>query len=565
MIEATKSENGSQLLLRTLKKQGVEMIFGYPGGAVLPLYDALYDGGIPHILARHEQGALHAAEGYAKVTGKPGVVIVTSGPGATNAITGIADAMSDSLPLVVFTGQVATPGIGKDAFQEADVMGLTMPITKNNYQVRDSKDLPRMINEAFQIATTGRKGPVVIDLPKDISLVKISEKYQETVDLPSYQPTVEPNTLQIQKMMTALAAAKKPVILAGAGVIHGEASTELLVFAEKYNVPIVNTLLGLGTISSVHELFLGMGGMHGSYTANMALTECDLLLNIGSRFDDRLASAPKDFAPNATIVHIDIDPAEIGKVIETAIPIVADAKAALKKALNTPITPPDTQEWRQQNKARKAQYPFSYDRENTDEIKPQKVIEIIGKLTNGEAIIVTDVGQHQMWTAQFYPFRYAHQLVTSGGLGTMGYGIPAGIGAKLGAPEKEVVVIVGDGGFQMTNQELAILNEYGVDLKIIILNNQSLGMVRQWQEKFHNERRSESVFRTQPDFVKMAEAYQIKGSRLANPATLEQELTTIFAEKGPALIEVLVSTTEHVLPMIAPGSPNDQMIGVVNR
>ncbi|MEI5993070.1 biosynthetic-type acetolactate synthase large subunit [Candidatus Enterococcus mansonii] len=563
MTEQQKNmKNGSRILIDALLKQQVEMIFGYPGGAVLPLYDALYDGDIPHILTRHEQGAVHAAEGYAKATGKPGVVIVTSGPGATNAITGIADAMSDSIPMVVFTGQVVTDGIGKDAFQEADVIGLTMPITKNNYQVRETKELPRIIEEAFHIATTGRKGPVVIDLPKDMTIMEADADIEVRLNLPSYQPTLKPNKLQVKKLMDALAVAKKPLVLVGAGVLHADAGKELVTFINKYQVPALSTLLGLGAVPTENELFLGMGGMHGSFAANMALTDCDFLINIGSRFDDRLASAPKEFAPNAVVAHIDIDPAEIGKTIDTHIPIVADAKETLKEMLKLDTACADCTEWKKLNLSRKKRHPFKYDKDQKAEIKPQKVVEFIGELTNGEAIVATDVGQHQMWAAQFYPFKNEKQLVTSGGLGTMGYGVPAAIGAKLGCPDKEVVLFVGDGGFQMTNQELAILNEYNIPIKIVILNNQSLGMVRQWQESFFSGRRSESVFTSQPDFVKMAEAYYIKGIRIDDPATVEAELTEAFKETGPLLIEVMVSPTEHVLPMVPAGKANYQMLGV---
>ncbi|MCB5953050.1 biosynthetic-type acetolactate synthase large subunit [Enterococcus sp. BWT-B8] len=557
-------KSGSKLLIDSLLRQNVEMIFGYPGGAVLPLYDALYDGEIPHILTRHEQGAVHAAEGYAKATGKPGVVVVTSGPGATNAVTGIADAMSDSVPLIVFTGQVTTNGIGKDAFQEADMVGITMPITKNNYQVRDSSELPRIIDEAFHIATTGRKGPVVIDLPKDMQIIESGSDNPPELVLPSYQPTVYPNKLQVKKLMDELSYAKKPLVIVGAGVVQANASKELTAFIEKYQLPVLSTLLGLGAIPSNHELFLGMGGMHGSFAANMALTDCDLLINIGSRFDDRLASAPQEFAPNAVVAHIDIDPAEIGKIIETKIPIVADAKETLKEMLAVDIAEDaDTwTDWRKINLSRKKLHPFKYDKEQKEEIKPQKVIEYIGKLTDGEAIVATDVGQHQMWTAQFYPFKNEKQLITSGGLGTMGYGIPAAIGAQLGCRDKEVVLFVGDGGFQMTNQEMAILNDYNLPIKIVLLNNQSLGMVRQWQECFFNQRRSESVFASQPDFLKLAEAYGIKAVRISNPETVEAELEKAFKENGPILIEVCVSQTEHVLPMVPAGKPNYQMLGV---
>ncbi len=563
MDQQNQMKSGAQILLDSLKAEGTEYIFGYPGGAVLPLYDALYSyEGVKHILTRHEQGATHAAEGYAKVTGKPGVVLVTSGPGATNAITGIADAMSDSVPMVVITGQVATPGIGKDAFQEADITGITMPITKYNYQVRAVEDLPRIVKEAFHLATTGRKGPVVIDLPKDMSIARTVPEAAKKVHLPNYQPTTQPNQLQLKKVMEALKVAEKPLVLVGAGVIHAQAAKELQTFVERYQLPTLATLLGLGVMPTEHPLFLGMGGMHGSFAANMALTDCDLLINFGSRFDDRLASSPKEFVPNAKVVHVDIDPAEIGKVIETTIPIVADIKQTLQAllAMDDEIEP--RQDWLKLNALRKQRHPFNFDRTQTEEIKPQRVIEKIGELTNGEAIVVTDVGQHQMWAAQFYPFQYDHQLVTSGGLGTMGYGIPAAVGAKIGQPDKEVVLFVGDGGFQMTNQELAILNQYNLPIKVVLLNNQSLGMVRQWQESFFEGRRSESTFDEQPDFVQLAQAYRIKGVRLTDPATFEEELTEAFHYQGPMVIEVLVSPTEHVLPMVPAGKANHQMLGV---
>ncbi|EUJ28462.1 biosynthetic-type acetolactate synthase large subunit [Listeria cornellensis] len=559
----TTTKSGAELLIDALNAQNVEMIFGYPGGAVLPLYDAFYDCDIPHILTRHEQGAVHAAEGYARVTGKAGVVVVTSGPGATNALTGIADAMSDSIPMVVFTGQVATPGIGKDAFQEADMIGLTIPITKYNYQVRDVKDIPRIIKEAFHIATTGRKGPVVIDLPKDMSIATTDRVNDDTINLPGYQPTVKPNGMQLEKLMQALAASSKPVILAGAGVNHSRATAELLDFAERYQIPVVNTLLGLGSFPQDHPLFLGMGGMHGSYAANMALTDPDLLINFGSRFDDRMVGSPQEFAKHAVIAHIDIDPAEIGKVLTTKIPIVADIKETLTQLLEMNVTEEaDKTHWYKLNMTRKERHPFTYNRDSKAEIKPQKVIEIIGEITDGKALVATDVGQHQMWVAQFYPFRHDHQIMTSGGLGTMGFGFPAAIGAQLAYPEQTVVAFVGDGGFQMTNQELAILNDYHINLKTVIINNGSLGMVRQWQEKFHNERFSHSIFQSQPDFVKLAEAYGVKGVRLTDPETLAADLEEAFAYPGPIVIDCVVSPSELVLPMIPPGKANHQMEGV---
>ncbi|CVX61315.1 acetolactate synthase large subunit [Streptococcus pneumoniae] len=559
-ISLESPKTGSDLVLETLRDLGVDTIFGYPGGAVLPFYDAIYNfKGIRHILGRHEQGCLHEAEGYAKSTGKLGVAVVTSGPGATNAITGIADAMSDSVPLLVFTGQVARAGIGKDAFQEADIVGITIPITKYNYQVRETADIPRIITEAVHIATTGRPGPVVIDLPKDISALETDFIYSPEVNLPSYQPTLEPNDMQIKKILKQLSKAKKPVLLAGGGISYAEAATELNEFAERYQIPVVTSLLGQGTIATSHPLFLGMGGMHGSFAANIAMTEADFMISIGSRFDDRLTGNPKTFAKNAKVAHIDIDPAEIGKIISADIPVVGDAKKALQMLLAEPTVHNNTEKWiekvtKDKNRVR------SYDKKERV-VQPQAVIERIGELTNGDAIVVTDVGQHQMWTAQYYPYQNERQLVTSGGLGTMGFGIPAAIGAKIANPDKEVVLFVGDGGFQMTNQELAILNIYKVPIKVVMLNNHSLGMVRQWQESFYEGRTSESVFDTLPDFQLMAQAYGIKNYKFDNPETLAQDLEVI-TEDVPMLIEVDISRKEQVLPMVPAGKSNHEMLGV---
>ncbi|VIZ51905.1 acetolactate synthase large subunit [Streptococcus pneumoniae] len=559
-ISLESPKTGSDLVLETLRDLGVDTIFGYPGGAVLPFYDAIYNfKGIRHILGRHEQGCLHEAEGYAKSTGKLGVAVVTSGPGATNAITGIADAMSDSVPLLVFTGQVARAGIGKDAFQEADIVGITMPITKYNYQVRETADIPRIITEAVHIATTGRPGPVVIDLPKDISALETDFIYSPEVNLLSYQPTLEPNDMQIKKILKQLSKAKKPVLLAGGGISYAEAATELNEFAERYQIPVVTSLLGQGTIATSHPLFLGMGGMHGSFAANIAMTEADFMISIGSRFDDRLTGNPKTFAKNAKVAHIDIDPAEIGKIISADIPVVGDAKKALQMLLAEPTVHNNTEKWiekvtKDKNRVR------SYDKKERV-VQPQAVIERIGELTNGDAIVVTDVGQHQMWTAQYYPYQNERQLVTSGGLGTMGFGIPAAIGAKIANPDKEVVLFVGDGGFQMTNQELAILNIYKVPIKVVMLNNHSLGMVRQWQESFYEGRTSESVFDTLPDFQLMAQAYGIKNYKFDNPETLAQDLEVI-TEDVPMLIEVDISRKEQVLPMVPAGKSNHEMLGV---
>ncbi|WP_373756749.1 acetolactate synthase large subunit [Streptococcus ferus] len=560
-VQLENPKSGSELLLDTLLDLDIDTIFGYPGGAVLPLYDTIYQyEGINHILARHEQGAIHEAEGYAKSTGQIGVTLVTSGPGATNAITGIADAMADSVPLLVITGQVARPGIGKDAFQEADIIGATMPITKYNYQVRDTADIPRIVTEAIHIATTGRKGPVVVDLPKDVAASKTDFYYETAVNIPSYQPTVSPNGLQVKKILQFLKKAKRPLILAGGGVNYADANEALKIFAETYQIPVVSTLLGLGAIPVNHDLSLGMGGMHGSYASNMALTEADYIINFGARFDDRLTGNVNTFAKHATVAHVDIDPAEIGKVVSTQIPVVGDVRNALDLLNGFDKVETDFSDWTQKVLANKARAPFGYDKDD-EVIKPQEVIEIIGQLTDGDAIIVTDVGQHQMWAAQFYPYKHARQLITSGGMGTMGFGIPAAIGAKIANPDKEVILFVGDGGFQMTNQELAILNGYGVPIKVVLINNHSLGMVRQWQESFYNERRSESTFDDEPNFQLLAKAYGIESYLLTDPKHLKEDLAVITSQK-PVLIEVAISNREHVLPMVPAGKSNKDMLGV---
>ncbi|MFU0762863.1 biosynthetic-type acetolactate synthase large subunit [Staphylococcus pasteuri] len=553
---------GSELLVEALQNEDVEFIFGYPGGAVLPLYDTFYDGKIKHILARHEQGATHAAEGYARVSGKTGVVVVTSGPGATNAITGITDAYSDSLPLVVFTGQVATPGIGKDAFQEADLLSMTTPITKQNYQVKKVEDIPRIVHEAFHVANTGRKGPVVIDFPKDMGILSTNVELSEIVDLPGYQVNTVADSNDIETLVSYLNSSKKPLVLAGAGINHSKSNELLTNFVTQHKIPTVTTLLGLGAVPYDHPLFLGMGGMHGSYASNMALTECDLLINLGSRFDDRLASKPDAFAPNAKIVHVDIDPSELNKVIDTDLGIVADCKNVLEQLENANVQVPNHDDWLQTCEINKSSYPFKYEKDNNDSFcKPQEAIEYIGHITNGDAIVTTDVGQHQMWAAQFYPFKSHSQWVTSGGLGTMGFGIPSAIGAQLARPDKTVVCFVGDGGFQMTNQEIALLPEYGLNIKIVLINNGTLGMVKQWQDKFFNQRFSHSVFNDQPDFMKLSEAYGVKGFLIDKPNQLKETLDEAFNYNGPALIEVRISPIEPVNPMIPSGKANHEMEG----
>ncbi|MFD4418942.1 acetolactate synthase large subunit [Bacillus safensis] len=560
--KAPQTMNGALMLIEALKREKVEVIFGYPGGAVLPIYDKIYDSGLFHVLPRHEQGAIHAAEGYARVSGKPGVVIATSGPGATNLVTGIADAMIDSLPLVVFTGQVATSVIGSDAFQEADVLGITMPITKHSYQVRNPEELPGVIKEAFHIATTGRPGPVLIDIPKDVAGIEGTFEYDQPIDLPGYQPKVEPNYLQIRKLVEAVSRAKKPVILAGAGVLHGKASEELRQYVEQQQIPVAHTLLGLGGFPAKHPLFLGMAGMHGTYAANMALHQCDLLISIGARFDDRVTGNLNHFAKHAKVAHIDIDPAEIGKNIHTHIPVVGDSKLVLEELIKQDGKQGESDEWKNQLDQWKEEYPLWYVENEAEGFKPQKLIEYIHQFTKGEAIVATDVGQHQMWAAQFYPFENADKWVTSGGLGTMGFGLPAAIGAQLADKEATVVAILGDGGFQMTLQELAVIRELNLPVKVIVLNNHSLGMVRQWQEIFYGERYSHSKFSEQPDFVKLSEAYGIKGIRISSDEEAKEKLEEALTSREPVFIDVNVARDEKVFPMVAPGKGLHEMVGV---
>ncbi|ASR48420.1 biosynthetic-type acetolactate synthase large subunit [Paenibacillus kribbensis] len=552
---------GSEILLRSLLLEGVECVFGYPGGAVLYIYDAMYGfKDFKHVLTRHEQGAIHAADGYARASGKVGVCIATSGPGATNLVTGIATAFMDSVPLVVITGNVVSSLIGTDAFQEADITGITMPITKHSYLVRDVEELPRIIHEAFHIANTGRKGPVLIDIPKDISAAQTLFVPQTgPVTMRGYNPTVLPNKIQLDKLTQAISEAERPFILAGGGVVYSGGHEALYEFVRKTEIPITTTLLGLGAFPSGHELWTGMPGMHGTYTSNQAIQQSDLLICIGARFDDRVTGKLDGFAPQAKIVHIDIDPAEIGKNVATDIPIVGDVKAVLE-LLNQDVKRTDRADaWRAQIQRWKNEKPYSY-KDSDAVLKPQWVIELLDETTKGGAIVTTDVGQHQMWAAQYYKFNQPRSWVTSGGLGTMGFGFPSAIGAQVANPDRLVISINGDGGMQMCSQELAICAINNIPVKIVIINNQVLGMVRQWQELIYNNRYSHIDLAGSPDFVKLAEAYGVKGLRATNKEEARRAWQEALDTPGPVVVEFVVSREENVYPMVTQGSTIDQML-----
>ncbi len=551
--------SGSEILLRSLLLEGVECVFGYPGGAVLYIYDAMHGNpDFKHLLTRHEQGAIHAADGYARSTGKVGVCIATSGPGATNLVTGIATAYMDSVPLVVITGNVATTFIGTDAFQEADITGITMPITKHSYLVRDVKDLAKTIREAFHIANTGRKGPVLIDIPKDVSSHLTEFRYPEEVGIRGYNPTVMPNKGQVNKLLQAIEEAERPVILAGGGVVYAGAHEELLEFAQKTRIPVTTTLLGLGGFPSGNDLWMGMPGMHGTWTANTALQNCDLLIGIGARFDDRVTMKVSAFAPKAKIAHIDVDPAEIGKTVPTAIPCVGDVKMVLELA-NQKAKPAKSEAWIKQVNEWKTEHPLSY-KDSEEELKPQWVVEMIHRQTNGDAFVTTDVGQHQMWAAQYYRFNHPRRWISSGGLGTMGFGFPSAIGVQVANPDATVVSINGDGGMQMCSQELAICAIHNIPVKIAVLNNQVLGMVRQWQEIIHGQRFSHIDLAGSPDFVKLAEAYGVKGLRASNKEEAEAAWQEAMNTPGPVLVEFVVRRDENVYPMVQAGTSISEMI-----
>jgi acetolactate synthase I/II/III large subunit len=550
-------------LMECLKAEGVDVVFGYPGGANLPTYDAFHDAGIRHILVRHEAGGGHAAEGYAKATGKVGVALGTSGPGATNLVTPICDAMMDSVPVVFITGQVRTDLLGTDGFQEADTIGITMPIVKHSTMIHHPSDLPRAIHEAFHIARTGRPGPVVVDIPTDLSRADIPYEPISDVHLPGYQPTTEGNQKQIRLAAKALANAKRPVLYVGGGAVG--ASEELVELALSDRLPVTCTVMGLGSFPASHPQWLGMLGMHGTRTANYAMDEADLIVAIGARFDDRVTAKLSEFAPRAKFVHIDIDPAEISKNVPAHIPIVGDTKNILPRlTAEYRALGPDPQrleEWWHRISGWQERYPLAYEDSVDTEIKPQYMVQALYEATGGDAIIVSDVGQHQMWAAQHYHFNKPRHWINSGGLGTMGFGLPAAMGAKVGCPDKQVVALVGDGGVQMNIQELATLAQDQIDVKVFIMNNGYLGMVRQWQELFWDRRYSHVDMGNYPDFVKLAEAYGSTGFRFTDKTTLVEDMKRALETPGPVMVDVRVTAEENVYPMIAPGQAAREMVG----
>ncbi|KHK04264.1 biosynthetic-type acetolactate synthase large subunit [Desulfovibrio sp. TomC] len=556
---------GAQILLESLRREGVEVVFGFPGGAVIDIYDQLPNYPLRHVLVRHEQGAIHAADGYARATGKVGVCLVTSGPGATNTVTGIATAYMDSVPVVIITGQVPTPLIGNDAFQEVDIVGITRSCTKHNYLVKDVRDLSRVIKEAFYLASTGRPGPVLIDLPKDVQTQLTEYKYPKTIKMRSYNPTYAPNPKQVAKVAAVVRRAKKPIIYAGGGVIASEASADLAWLARSFNMPVTATLMALGCFPAEDPLWLGMLGMHGTYAANMAISNADLILAIGSRFDDRVTGKISEFAKNAKIVHIDIDPTSIQKNVPVDIPVVADCKSfltALRQTLEPTLEAEPAaglEAWNSKVAAWKVEKPLSYNQEGTV-IKPQFVVETISRLTKGEAIITTEVGQNQMWAAQFYAFNRPRSFISSGGLGTMGFGFPAAIGAQMACPDRLVIDVAGDGSIQMCIQELATAVCYNLPVKIVILNNGYLGMVRQWQELFYKKNYCATCLDVAPDFVKLAEAYGAAGFRVTDPAKVESVLAEAFALPRPVIVDVVVDREENVAPMVPAGKSITEMI-----
>jgi len=564
MTGPTERMTGARAFIECLYREGVDTIFGYPGGVLLPIYDELYSSNIRHILVRHEQAAAHAAEGYARATGKTGVCLATSGPGATNLVTGIANAYMDSIPMVAFTGQVPSSLIGNDAFQEANITGITMPITKHNYLVQDVRELPRIIKEAFHIASTGRPGPVLVDLPKDITTDLIDFHYPEKVELRGYSPTYQGNLQQIKKAATEIERSSNPVIYAGGGVISSGAAAELKKLAEKIRAPVTTTLTGMGGFPGDHPLFMGMPGMHGTKYANYAIQEADLLIAVGVRFDDRVTGKIKSFASNAKIIHIDIDPAEISKNVKVDIPIVGDAKWILSHLLKH-TGKAQSEEWLEKIAGWKEQYPLHYlEAACKDDIKPQYIIEQINEVCP-DAIIVTEVGQHQMWAAQYFKYTEPRTFISSGGLGTMGYGFPAAIGAKVARPDKVVIDVSGDGSFQMNSQEMATIVQNNIPVIIAIFNNGFLGMVRQWQEIFYGKRYSSTCIRDSVDFVKLAEAYGALGIRVTKCSEVRPALEKAIASGRPTLIDFIVECEENVSPMVPAGAAINEILDLERK
>ncbi|THB79817.1 MAG: biosynthetic-type acetolactate synthase large subunit [Desulfobulbaceae bacterium] len=561
---------GAQAVVNCLREEGVKTIFGYPGGAVIDLYDELMDAtDLEHILVRHEQAAVHAADGYARATGEVGVALLTSGPGATNGVTGIATAYLDSIPIVILTGQVPTPLIGNDAFQEVDIVGITRPCTKHNFLVNRKEDLVQVMREAFHIARTGRPGPVLVDLPKDLIKAQVKFDDKKPLRMQSYQPNYEPHPGQIAKAGELITQSQRPVLYVGGGVILSDGYQELRDLAKLLNMPVTMTLMGLGSYPGDDDLSMGMLGMHGTYTANMAVSQCDLLISVGARFDDRVTGTLETFAPHAKIIHIDIDPTSISKNVKVDVPLVSDCKRALAELLkwfqNSSSTVSEFRgeafsDWHAQINSWKEAHPLTYQKDDSDIIKPQYVVEMLDELTNGEAIITTEVGQNQMWAAQFYRYAHPRHFLTSGGLGTMGYGFPAAIGAKMAMPEKTVIDIAGDASIQMCIQELATVKQYNCPIKIAILNNQFLGMVRQWQELFYEKRYASTVMDVAPDFVALAEAYGAVGLRATKKSDVKAVIQEALSTDNTVLMDFEISREEGVYPMVPAGKATTEML-----
>ena len=551
--------NGSQIIVEALRRHGVDYLFGYPGGACMPIFDALVDAPeIKIVLVRHEQGGTHMADGYARATGKPGVVLVTSGPGATNTVTGLLTAQMDSVPMVVLTGQTITPNLGKDAFQEADVFGVTMPVVKHSYLVREVNDLPRVMNEAFHLATSGRPGPVLVDLPKDVVSAECEADFTDEFHLPGYAPPARGLTEDLEKAAELISSSKKPLLYVGAGAVIAQASRQVIGLAEKLQAPVTTTLLGKGAFPETHPLSVGMLGMHGTAYANKTVVDCDLIMAIGARWDDRITGKVSEFCPDATKIHIDVDPAEFGKIIDPDVSIAGDAKLVLEDLIPL-VSKLDSQPWLKQIEKWKKKYPLKFPKRGG--LRAQQVLKELDRLTDSKAIISTDVGQHQMWTAQFCKTNEERKWLSSGGAGTMGYGLPSAIGAQLGCPDELVVAVVGDGGFQMTMPELATAAIHKLPIKILIINNRYLGMVRQWQQLFFDNRESGVDMMGNPDFVKIGEAYGIKGFHLRRTGDITKVLQkALDYNEGPCIIEAEVVKSDNVFPMIPAGAAVSDMI-----